>query len=492
MTARRRVMGLVDVTLFTVSAMLVVDQLTASASIGTDTIGWWLLAIVFFLVPYGLITAELATTYPEQGGIYVWAKRAFGRRWAARTTYWYWVNVGLWMPSVFLLFAGLFCQLFIHRWTDWPAGKWPQVAIALALTWAVVGVGIMRLEIGKWVNNIGAILKVAIIFALGAGGIFFAIRHGSANTIDGGSFLPSLDVTKSYLPVIIYLLMGFELVSSMAGEVKDPQKQLPRALLTSGASIAFLYVFATVGILLALPLGKLELVQGLIETFREIFGRTGLGEVVVYILGIGALYTYFTNMTTWTMGANRAAAEAANDGELPKILAREHPVHKTPVAAFLITGLISTGVLIGTALFISSQDNLFFAIFAASSVIFLLPYLLMFPAVAVLRRKDPDRERPFRIPGGDRVVIALATLTTLVIAAATVLFLWPEIPHAPAEWSYTGPLLAIVVVALAVGEAIIWRMAHPGAPLTRRDRGRRDQAEAQAATTPPAAGSAGA
>lgn len=464
MTARRRVMGLLDVTLFTVSAMLVVDQLTSSASIGADTIGWWLIAIVFFLVPYGLITAELATTYPEQGGIYVWAKRAFGARWAARTTYWYWVNVALWMPSVFLLFAGLFCQLFIGQWTNWPAGKWPQVAIAIALTWGVVGVGIVRLEIGKWVNNIGAVIKVVIIFSLGAGGIVFAIRHGSANPIHAGNLLPSFGVAKTYLPVIIYLLMGFELISTMAGEVKDPEKKIPRALLTSGASIAFLYVFATIGILLALPLGKLQLVQGLIETFREIFGRTGVGEVVVYVLGIGALYTYFTNMTTWTMGANRAAAEAAGDGELPQILAREHPVHKTPVAAYLISGVISTVVLVGTALFINTEDNLFFAIFAASSVIFLLPYLLMFPAVAVLRRKDPDRERPFKIPGGDRVVIALATLTTIVIAAATVLFIWPEIPNAPSEWSYTGPLLAIVVVALAAGEAIIWRMAHPRAP----------------------------
>ncbi|MBS1892878.1 MAG: amino acid permease, partial [Actinobacteria bacterium] len=80
-------MGLLDVTLFTVSAILVIDQLTASASIGADTIGWWLLAIVFFFVPYALITAELATTYPEQGGIYVWTKRAFGSRWAARNTY---------------------------------------------------------------------------------------------------------------------------------------------------------------------------------------------------------------------------------------------------------------------------------------------------------------------------------------------------------------------------------------------------------------------
>ena len=104
--ARRRVLGLRDVTLFTISAILVIDQLTASASIGPSVLGWWLLTLVLFLVPSALISAELSTAYPDQGGIYVWIKKAFGARMAARTTYWYWVNVALWMPSVFLLFAG--------------------------------------------------------------------------------------------------------------------------------------------------------------------------------------------------------------------------------------------------------------------------------------------------------------------------------------------------------------------------------------------------
>ena len=458
---RRRVMGLLDVTLFTVSAMLVVETLTASAAIGTKTIAWWILAIVLFLIPYALITAELATTYPTQGGIYVWVKQALGNRWAARTTYWYWVNVALWMPSVFLLFAGVFCQLFAHGWSEWPSGKWPQVIMAVGLTWLVVAVGVMRLEIGKWVNNVGAILKVIIILSLGIGGIVFAIRHGSANTINASSFVPSFGVAKTFLPVIVFLLLGFELISSMAGEVKEPEKRIPRAILVSGAAIAFLYLFATIGILLALSLTQLSLVEGLLDTFKAIFGHKGLGEVVVYLLGIAALYTYFTNMTTWTMGANRAAVEAAADGELPRLLAREHPVRHTPVAALIITGIISTVVLIVSALFIDTQDSLFFAIFAASSVIFLLPYLLMYPTVAILRYKDPDRHRPFRIPGGNRVVVAMSVITSIVIAAGVVLFLWPEIPDKPADWSYTGPLLAIVAVALAAGELILWRIGHP-------------------------------
>ncbi len=462
--ARRRVMGLRDMTLYTVSAVLVVETLTSSAAVGTKTLAWWLLFLILFYVPYGLITAELATTYPEQGGIYVWVRRAFGRRAAARTTYWYWVNVAMWMPSVFLVFSGVFCQLFIKHWSEWPAGKWPQVIIAVAASWLVVGVGIMRLEISKHFNNVGAALKMLIIVALGVGGIVLAVRHGAANTIDGSSFVPSFHVAKKFLPVIIYLMIGFELVSSMGDELKEPKRNIPRALLTSGISIAFLYMLATVGILLALSLSKLHLIEGLVETFKAIFGRTGAGEVVVYALGIAALYTFFTNMTTWTMGANRAAAEAASDGELPKMFAREHPIRRTPVAAFVLTGLVSTGVLLITAIFINKQDSLFFAIFAASSVIFLMPYLLMFPAVVRLRYKDPDRPRPFRVPAGKPGVIAMAVVTTVIIAGGILLFVWPEVPSAPAEWSYTGPLVGIVAAALLVGEVIVWRVFHPHAP----------------------------
>jgi glutamate:GABA antiporter len=100
------------------------------------------------------------------------------------------------------------------------------------------------------------------------------------------------------------------------------------------------------GCLLSLSLHKLTLVQGLVDTFRAISGSHGAGEVTVYVLGIGALHTYFTNMTTWSMGANWAVAEAASDGELPSFLGREDPRRGTPLIAFLITGVISTVVLL--------------------------------------------------------------------------------------------------------------------------------------------------
>ena len=287
-------------------------------------------------------------------------------------------------------------------------------------------------------------IPFVIILALGVGGIVLAIDDGTANTITVSEAVPSLGDAKTYLPVIIFMMLGFELISSLSEEIKEPQKIIPRTLFTAGGILAFLYMFATIGILLALPLEDLGLVEGLVDTFKAIFGTSGFGEVLVYALGIAAMYTFFTNMTTWSMGANRSAQEAAAAGELPAILGREHPVRRTPVGAYVVSGTVATAVLLFAAIFVGSQDDLFYAIFSASAVVFLMPYLLMFPCVVTLRRKDPETPRPYRVPGGMGVLVAMSAVTTLIIFATFLLFLWPEIPNAPEAWSFTGPLLAIV------------------------------------------------
>ncbi|HET7200837.1 MAG TPA: APC family permease, partial [Burkholderiales bacterium] len=419
---------LLDVTLFSISAILVVDQLTATASIGVSSIGWWAIAIVFFFVPSALVIAELSTTYPEQGGIYAWVLRAFGRKMAARTTYWYWVNVGMWMPSVYLLFTGVMVALF---WSS--ASVFEQSLVAIALVWVTVLVCALTLDVSAKVTGASAALKAIIILALVIGSVVFAIRHGAANSFSGGNMLPHFGIAKTFLPVLVYQLLGFELVSSMSGEMKDPERNMPRAILISGFVVAALYVAGTVGMLLAMPVAQIGLTEGLVETFKVIFGNL---SGFVWLLSLGVMATYFGNMVTWALGANKAAAEAAAAGELPAILGRENR-RGSPVWALVLTGLIATVVLLVTGIFITSQDNLYFAIFAASSAIFLLPYLWMFPAVIRLRQIDPARRRPFRVPLGVPGLWLCTALTTAGSLATLILFLWT--PGEPIDWSYTGP-----------------------------------------------------
>ena len=444
----KKVLKGLDMTLFTVCAILVIDTLAPSASIGASSISWWLITLVLFFIPYGLITAELGTTYPEQGGLYIWVKNAFGEKWAARTTWLYWINVALWMPSVYVLFAGMFSQMFFPDMS-----LWMQIAIGIVMTWVTVLIGTLSLEVGKWVPNIGAILKAVILIVIGVAAFAYAGKNGVANDLSFSALLPSWDAGLFFLPVIVYNFMGFELMSGAGDEIKNPGKDIPRAIIISGLLITVFYLLGTLGMLMALPLEDLGLVEGLLDTLWILLGTTGVGGVFVYILGIGALYTFLVNMVTWTIGANRTAAEAAAEGELPAVFGKLHPVNKTPVSAFILTGIVSTLVLIVYGFMAGSAEDLFWTLFAFSSMVFLLPYLALFPAFLKLRKTDAKRERPYRVPGGNGVATVLVVLCLLFIVQAIVFFVW--VPGEPIDWAYAGPVLAGVAITLIIGEVLL-------------------------------------
>ncbi len=444
----KKVLKGLDMTLFTVCAILVMDTLAPSAAIGTSSISWWLITLVLFFIPYGLITAELGTTYPEQGGLYVWVKKAFGEKWAARTTWLYWINVALWMPSVYILFAGMFAQLFFPDMS-----LWMQIGIGIIMTWITVWIGCIKMDTGKWVPNIGAMIKALIMVVIGVGAIIYATRNGVANDLSFSNLLPEWNAGLAFLPVIVYNFMGFELMSGASEEMKNPGKDIPRAIITAGALIAVFYLLGTVGMLLALPVENIGLISGIIDTLQILLGTTGIGGVIVIILGIAALYSFLANMVTWTMGANRTAAEAAKENELPAVFGKEHPTFKTPTGAFLITGIVSTVVIVLYGFFAGSAEDLFWTLFAFSSMVFLLPYLALFPAFLKLRRTDANVERPYKVPGGKVLAWIFAVICEVFIIQAIVFFIY--IPGEPIDWAFAAPVLIGVVLTLIVGEILM-------------------------------------
>jgi glutamate:GABA antiporter len=444
----KKVLRGLDMTLFSVCAILVLDTLAASASIGPSTISWWLITWVLFFIPYGLMTAELGTTYPEQGGLYVWIKRAFGQRWAARVTWLYWINVALWIPSVCLLFTGILGQMLYVE-----LALWAQIAIGIGMTWATVWTGVIRLEVGKWVPNLGAFLKALILLVIGGAGLSYGLEHGFANDLSLRAMLPRWDAGLAFLPVIVYNFLGYELMSGAAEEMENPSKDIPRVVVFSGGPIAILYIIGTLGMLMALPLEDLGLVEGILDTLYRLFGGTGLGVAWVHLLGTSLLFTLLANTVTWTMGANRTAAKAALEGELPALFGRLHPVNQTPVNALLLTGAISTVIFLLYGVMAGSAEDLFWTLFAFSSIIFLLPYLVLFPAFVWLRWVDPAAARPYRVPVNTLGAVLLAAICELFILQAIVFFVW--VPGEPVNWGLAAPVLTGVWITLMVGEVLL-------------------------------------
>ncbi|MFK7730266.1 MAG: APC family permease [Pseudomonadales bacterium] len=433
-----------DLVLFTVSAILLLDTLAAAASVGASSIFWWAFLGLIFFIPFAMICAELGCTYPEQGGIYAWIRDAFGGRWASRATWCYWVNTAVWMPAIYILFAGVFKQMFFPDLSL----AW-QIAIGVGLTWLAVWVNVLTLDVGKWVPNLGAILKVIIFLMVIIGAISYTQTHGMANPLNWETLKPNWGEGLQYIPAIIYGMLGFELVSASSEEMKDPARDVPRAIFISGALIILLYLFGTMAILAAIPAGDINLVEGLIDTLQLFYGSSVAGSWFVLGLGIAAMYTFFSNGVTWSLGCNRAAAEAALEGKLPAVFAIHNESRGTPVGAAVLMGIVSTITICLYGFLSGSNEDLFWSLFAFSAVIFLLPYQGMLLAYIKLRSNDPDRHRPYQVPGGLLNAKICAWICMIVLGICTVLFM-----YTPGE-GWQIPVVAGVICLLVIGEIVI-------------------------------------
>ena len=442
-----RVLGRLDLILFSVSAILTIDSLATAASVGVSWFTWWAITMTVFFIPYGLVTAELGAAWPSEGGLYVWVREALGPRWGSTAAWFYWINNAYWIPSVYLIFAGTFETIFLPT-----RSTWQEAGIAIVLTWLTVLLGIVRLEISKWIPNLGAVVKAAIFLALGALGLGAVLTgRPAANDFSLARFVPHWKDSLEFLPVLLYNALGFELMSSAGEEMRDPQRDVPRVTLLSGLIISIVYILGVMGILMAVPVSQLSIVTGTWDALTVLGKQWGsAGNTLVLLLGLGFLYACVANIITWSLGVNRVAAAAANEGVLPAALGRLHPRFKTPYMAFVSMGAIATALLVGNAMLSSDQANIFWMTFKLSSLCFLISYLMVFPAFLVLRYRRPDQPRPYRMPGGPGAAWTATLVCWLYVAGACLLFFKPgNSPTAAREaWLLAGETALTLVAGL--------------------------------------------
>jgi amino acid transporter len=446
-----RVLGRLDLLLFSVSAILTIDTLASAASMGVTWFTWWALTMTLFFIPYGLMMAELGAAWPGEGGLYVWVREAMGPRWGSMAAWFYWINNAYWIPSVYMIFAGTFDTMFLHT-----GSTWLQAWIAIALTWITVGIGTVKLQVSKWIPNLGAVVKVSIFLGLGILGVG-ALLSGQppANDFALRQFVPQWGDSLAFLPVLLYNTLGFELMSSAGDEMRDPQKDVPRVILFSGFVISVVYTLGALGILLAVPLKDLSLVTGTWDALVILGKQWGTaGDTLVLVLGIGFLYACVGNIVTWSLGVNRVVAAAAEEGVAPRVLGRLHPRFKTPYMAFIIMGIISTLLLLGNAWLSSNASNVFWMIFSLSGVCFLISYLMVFPAFLILRLKRPDQPRSYRLPFGAFGAWSATLICWVFIVAATLLFFLPA-PGAQNALREKGLLAVETLLTLIAGWLLI-------------------------------------
>lgn len=439
-----------DVVLSVICVVFVAEAAAPVAGLGNSQFFWWLFMIAAFLLPYGLISSELGTAYQGEGGLYDWVAAAYpGTRWGARVSWWYWLNFPLWMASLAVMSPDLIAII-----TGIPLGPLAGLAIQLVFIAVVTALACLPVCDSIFILNICAVIKVLLALLVGGMGLYFGMKNGFANPMNPASFLPRFDLDSlSYISVIIFNMLGFEVVCTFAADMKEPKKQIPEAIVIGGLTIAAIYLLGGFGIAAGIPVDQISPETGLLDAIGAMSG-TKDGPFLSVIAAL-FLVTFFGNMLSWSVGVNSTAALAAHHGDMPKIFAKRGSNSNMPVGAALVNGVVAgTVCMVGTGMnHIVPGSELFWTFFALNLVLLLISYLPMFPAFLKLRRCDPNRKRPFRVPGGSGQLQVMA-IVPMIIIVISVIF-----TAVPLSWDRQSlemklPITIGAFISIALGEVL--------------------------------------
>ncbi|WP_124065549.1 APC family permease [Clostridium sp. E02] len=446
--APKKKFRLMDAIMTVICVVFVAEAAAPVAAIGNSQYFWWIFLIITFLIPYGLISSELGTTYEGDGGLYDWVSKAFGKKWGGRVSWYYWINFPLWMASLALMFPQV-----IQILTGSNLGVIPSLLIELVFVWIIVFISFYSVSDSAWILNGAAVIKILIALILGGLGIYGAVTHGVANEYTLASLLPKFDLNSlSFISVILFNCLGFEVVCTFADDMENPKKQIPQAIVLGGIVIAAIYIFMAFGIGVAIPSDQISTSTGMIESIQLLSGSTR--GILVIIVSIGFLLTLFGNMISWSLGVNNVAAYAAENGDMPKIYKLRSKKTNMPIGAAIMNGLVASFILI-IAPIIPNQD-LFWCFFALNLVMFLLSYIPVFPAFLKLRKIDPDKERPFKVPGSPLMLTILAGVPMVLIIVALIFTAVP-LQFDKESLEAVLPITIGAIIFILIGEGIIRR-----------------------------------
>jgi len=428
--------------MITVIAVDSLRSIPLSAQYGFSLVFYYLLAAIVFLIPSALVSAELASSLPKTGGLYIWIREAFGDNWASFVIWVQWIYNICWYPTILALLAACLAYPFSEQLVD---NKFYMLFTIQIVYWFTTWINLQGLCASANLSRFTAILGTLIpMISISVLAIYW-LKLGNKPVIafNYETFFPELDKTDNwiFLSSILYSLLGIEISAYHAQDVKNPQRNFPRALLCSAVIILFSIIFSSLSVAIVIPevTLKASLISGMLEAFKVFFMTLNLEylfPIMCILISLGTL----GGVGAWLIGPSKGLLIAAQDGHLPKFLAQKNA--KGAPQNILITQGIIFSILSTAYIFMPNVNSAFFILSILTAQLALFGYIFMFLACIRLRSIRPNLPRPFRIPFGKPGLYITTGLGISSCSAAIVLSFLP--PDQIAVGSYLNYELMLV------------------------------------------------
>jgi putative glutamate/gamma-aminobutyrate antiporter len=393
------VMSVFTLVMINVIAIDSLRGIPMGAHYGFSLIFYYCITGLAFFIPSALVSAELATAWPQTGGIYVWVREAFGVPIAFMVSWIQWIYNICWYPTILSFLAATVAFLINPKLADHTLF---MLLVIFASYWSLTVITLFGMRASGTVSSItaiiGTLLPMAFITILGIIWICLG-RHINIDT-SFSSLIPHIKNPRDIVLIsgILYTLVGMEMSASHAQEVKDPQRDYPRALLYSTIIILTSLILSSLAVAIVLPSKQLDILTGLLDAFRIFFASFGMSwlmPVIAIMIIIGIL----GGVGAWVIGPIRGLLIAARDGCVPPILQKTNK-HNMPVMLLLVQGIIFS-IICFVFLVMPSVSSSFWILSDLTAQLALSCYIFLFAAAIYLRYKHPRVKRAYKVPFGN-------------------------------------------------------------------------------------------
>ncbi|MBW3019270.1 APC family permease [Candidatus Woesearchaeota archaeon] len=439
-------------TLVMISCALVISvrNLPAEAETGMQMIFFALLAAVGFFIPVSLVSAELATLLPKQGGIFNWVKAAFGERLGFVSSWLQWTYMIFGQIPMLYFIGGSLAFVFMPALAN---NRFFMLLVVLLITWSATFYNFRGLKATGRLSTIGFLAGVLVP---GACIILFGIAYwllGHPIQLDMSFSMKNMIPDFSKLTTLVLLVAfmrtftGIEVSASHANEVKNPRKMYPLTILLVVIIALVINIFGSLAVAIVVPAKQLSLSSGIMEAFHVFFSQFNLLWLVP-ILGLLTAVGAMGEVVSWTIGPVKAVYESAKQGSLPKWFRKTNKIGIPTHLLFVQATAIS---LIGCSLlFLPQLNTAFWIANAMACCSYFFMYILMILACLRLRYSMPHAKRPYQIPGGTFGVwlVSIVGLATLMFG-----FIVAFLP--PAQLHVIDPSVYLTVTLVGITSFIL-------------------------------------
>jgi amino acid transporter len=393
----KRVLSVFSLVMINVIAVDNLRTLPISAQLGGSLVFYYLLAAAAFFIPVALVAAELATAYPTTGGLYVWIREAFGRRVAFITIWLQWIYNIVWYPTILVFIVTTMAYLFSPAVAQ---NKLYLLGTTVGLFWAMTLLNCFGMKISSLVSTLGALFGTLLpMIGIALLGLLWIIQGRPLAMETPITWLPDLSHlgNMSLFSAVLFGLLGIEMSAMHAEEVKNPQRDYPRALLYSTLIIFSTLVLGSLAIIVVVPNQELNVVSGLIDAydlFFKAFHMPWMTPLTAGLIIIGGL----SGVSAWIIGPTKGLLVSARDGCIPHSFTQTNR-YGAPTRLLITQGVIFT-VLSSVFILIDSINAAYWVLTVMCAQMALMVYVFMFAAAIKLRRLKTHQPGAYQVPGG--------------------------------------------------------------------------------------------